>query len=103
MQALLAENMIKITLFLFFALNFLTILTTKKERSIETINNKSGTKTYREVLNAKSFSQLSASVASSSLSCALDCRRVDGCQSFHPIPQSIRLKNIKLFRMQVIN
>ena len=82
MQALLAENMIKITLFLFFALNFLTILTTKKERSIETINNKSGTKTYREVLNAKSFSQLSASVASSSLSCALDCRRVDGCQSF---------------------
>ena len=87
MRALLAENMIKITLILLFALNFLPILATKKERRIETINNKSGTKTYREVFNAKSFSQLSSSVASSSLSCALDCRRVDGCQSFKWTPE----------------
>ena len=79
--------MIKITLFLLFALNFQTILASKKGRRIETINNKSGTKTYREVFNAKSFSQLSASVASSSMSCALDCRRVDGCQSFQWTPE----------------
>ena len=79
--------MIKITLFLLFALNFQTILATKKERRIETINSNSGIKTYKEVFNVKSFSQLSASVAPSSLSCALDCRRVDGCQSFKWTPE----------------
>ena len=76
------KYMIKLTLILLFSLNFQSILTTKKGRKIETINNQSGTKTYKEVFNAKSFSQLSTSVASSSMSCALDCRRVDGCQSF---------------------
>ena len=63
------------------------MLATKKGRQIETINNKSGTKTYKEVFNAKSFSQLSASVASSSMICALDCRSVDGCQSFKWTPE----------------
>ena len=79
--------MIKFTLILLFSLNFQSILATKRGRKIETINNQSGTKTYREVFNAKSFSQLSASVASSSMSCALDCRRVDGCQSFKWTPE----------------
>ena len=81
--------MIKITFFLLFSLSFQSILAsnqsilaTKGARKIETINNKSGSKTYRENFHAKSFSQLSASVASSSMSCALDCRKVDGCQSF---------------------
>ena len=79
--------MIKLILILLFSLNFPSILATKRGRKIETINNKSGTKTYREVFNAKSFSQLSASVATSSTSCALDCRRVDGCQSFQWTPK----------------
>ena len=79
--------MIKLTLVFLISLNFQSILATKKGRKIETINNKSGTKTYKEVFNAKSFSQLSASVASSSMSCALDCRRVDGCQSFQWTPE----------------
>ena len=78
----ITENMIKLTIILLFSLNFQSILSTKKGRKIETINNQSGTKTYKEVFNAKTFSQLSTSVASSSLSCALDCRKVDGCQSF---------------------
>ena len=30
---------------------------------------------------------MSASVASSSMSCALDCRRVDGCQRFKWTPE----------------
>ena len=79
--------MIKFTLILLFSLNFQSILATKRGRKIETINNQSGTKTYKEVFNAKSFSQMSASVASSSMSCALDCRRVDGCQSFKWTPE----------------
>ena len=74
--------MIKLTLFLLCCLNYQSILATKGPRKIETTNNLSGTKTYIENFYAKSFSQLSASVASSSLSCALDCRRKDGCQSF---------------------
>ena len=81
--------MIEITFFLLFSLSFQSILAsnqpilaTKGARKLETINNKSGPKTYRENFHAKSFSQLSESVASSQLSCALDCRRVDGCQSF---------------------
>ena len=76
------RNMIKLTLFLLCCLNYQSILATKGPRKIETTNNLSGTKTYIENFNAKSFSQLSASSASSSLSCALDCRRMDGCQSF---------------------
>ena len=79
--------MIKFTLILLFSLNFKSILARTNGRKIETINNLSGTKTYKEVFNAKSFSQLSASVASSSMSCALDCRRVDGCQSFKWTPE----------------
>ena len=75
------------TLILLISHNFLSILATKRGRKVETINNHSGTKTYKEVFNAKSFSQLSASVASSSMSCALDCRRVDGCQSFKWTPE----------------
>ena len=55
---------------------------TNKGRRIETIDNQSGTKKYREVFDAQSFSQLSTSVASSSTSCALACRRLEGCQSF---------------------
>ena len=86
-QAWLTENMIKLTLFLLFSLNFQSILVTKGARKIETINNQSGTKTYIENFYAKSFSQLSASVASSQMSCALDCRRVDGCQSFKWTPE----------------
>ena len=75
--------MIRLTLFLLFSLNVQSILATKRARyKIETINNQSGPKTYIENFHAKSFSQLSTSVASSRLSCALDCRRVDGCQSF---------------------
>ena len=75
--------MIRLTLFLLFSLNVQSILATKRARyKIETINNQSGTKTYIENFYAKSFSQLSASVASSQMSCALDCRKVDGCQSF---------------------
>ena len=70
-----------------FSLNFPSILATKRGRKIETINNQSGTKMYKEVFNAKSFSQMSASVASSSMSCALDCRKVDGCQSFKWTPE----------------
>ena len=86
--------MIKITFFLLFSLCFHSILASnqpilekKGARKIETINNKSGAKTYRENFHAKSFSQLSASVASSQMSCALDCRRVDGCQSFKWTPE----------------
>ena len=86
--------MIKITFFLLFSLSFQSILAsnqpilaTKGARKLETINNKSGPKTYRENFHAKSFSQLSASVASSQMSCALDCRRVDGCQSFKWTPE----------------
>ena len=79
--------MIKLTLILLISLNFQSMLATKKGRKIETINNKSGTKTYKEVFNSKSFSQLSTSVASSSMSCALDCRKVDGCQSFKWTPE----------------
>ena len=79
--------MIKLTLILLFSLNFPSILATKRGRKIETINNQSGTKTYKEVFNAESFSQVSTSVASSSMSCALDCRRVDGCQSFKWTPE----------------
>ena len=79
--------MIKLILILLFSLNFPSILATKRGRKIETINNQSGTKTYKEVFNAKSFSQMSASVASSSMSCALDCRKVDGCQSFKWTPE----------------
>ncbi len=79
--------MIKLTLVLLFSLNFQSTLATRKGRKIETINNQSGTKIYKEVFNAKSFSQMSASVASSSMSCALDCRRVDGCQSFKWTPE----------------
>ena len=79
--------MIKLTFILLFSQNFRSILATKRGRKVETINNHSGTKTYKEVFNAKSFSQLSTSVASSSMSCALDCRRVDGCQSFKWTPE----------------
>ena len=86
--------MIKITFFLLFSLSFQSILAsnqpilaTKGARKLETINNKSGPKTYRENFHAKSFSQLSASAASSQMSCALDCRRVDGCQSFKWTPE----------------
>ena len=79
--------MMKLTLILLFYLNFQSILATKRGRKIETINSQSGTKTYKEVFNAKSFSQMSASVASSSMSCALDCRKVDGCQSFKWTPE----------------
>ena len=60
---------------------------TNKGKRIETINNRSGTKKYREVFDAQSFSQLSSSVASSSLGCALDCRKVYGCQSFKWTPE----------------
>lgn len=60
---------------------------TNKGRRIETINNQSGAKKYREVFDAQSFSQLTASVASSPTSCALACRRVDGCQSFTWTPE----------------
>ena len=76
------RNMIKLTLFLLCCLNYQSILATKGPRKIETTNNLSGTKTYIENFYAKSFSQLSESVATSRLSCALDCRRMDGCQSF---------------------
>ena len=86
--------MIKITFFLLFSLCFHSILASnqpilekKGARKIETINNQSGTKTYIENFYAKSFSQLSASVASSQMSCALDCRRMDGCQSFKWTPE----------------
>ena len=75
------------TLILLISHNFRSILATKRGRKVKTINNHSGPKTYKEVFNAKSFSQLSASVASSSMSCALDCRRVDGCQSFKWTPE----------------
>ena len=74
--------MIKLTLILLFSLNVHSILATKRARKIETINNQSGPKTYIENFHAKSFFQLSESVATSRLSCALDCRRMDGCQSF---------------------
>ena len=37
---------------------------TNKGKRIETINNRSGTKKYREVFDAQSFSQLSSSVES---------------------------------------
>ena len=79
--------MIKLTVFVLLLLNFQSILAGKKGRKIETINNKSGTKTYKETFKAESFSQLSSSVASSSMSCALDCRKVDGCQSFKWTPE----------------
>ena len=60
---------------------------TKTGKRIETINNQSGIKKYREVFDVQSFSQLSSSVASSSMSCALDCRKVDGCTSFKWTPE----------------
>ena len=60
---------------------------TNKGRRIETINNQSGAKKYREVFDAQSFSQLSTSVASSPTSCALACRKVDGYQSFTWTPE----------------
>ena len=78
--------MIKVTLFLVQFLNFQCILAAKKERKIETINNQSGTKTYKETFKAESFSQLTSSTASSRMSCALACRKVDGCQSFKWTP-----------------
>ena len=43
-------------------------------RKIETINNKSGTKNYKEVFDVQSFSPISTSVASSSSMCSIDCR-----------------------------
>ena len=59
-----------------------------KGETIETINNQSGvSKKYREVYHATSHFQISSSVASSSTSCALDCRKVDGCQSFKWTPE----------------
>ena len=79
--------MFKLTLFLILSLNFQSIIATKRGRRIETINNQSGSKTYKETFKAESFSQLSSSVASSLISCALDCRKVDGCQSFKWTPE----------------
>ena len=79
--------MIKLTVFVLLLLYFQSILAGKKGRKIETINNQSGTKSYKETFKAKSFSQLSSSVASSSMSCALNCRKVDGCQSFKWTPE----------------
>ena len=79
--------MLKVTLFLLLFLNFQSILAAKKGRKIETINNQSGTKTYKETFKAESFSQLSSSTASSRMSCALDCRKVDGCKSFKWTPE----------------
>ena len=76
--------MIKLTLYLLFFQNFQYI---EGIRRIETINNQSGTKTYKEIFKAESFSQLSSSVASSRMSCAMDCRKVDGCQSFKWTPE----------------
>ena len=70
--------------FLFPFLNFQFI---EGGSRIETINSQSGTKTYKEIFKAKSFSQLSSSVASSQISCALDCRKVDGCKSFKWTPE----------------
>ena len=86
-------KMIKLTLFLLLCLNFQSILATKRGRRIETINNQSGSKTYKETFKAESFSQLSSSVASSPMSCALDCRKVDGCKSFkwNPDDDSCRM------------
>ena len=43
-------------------------------RRIETVNNIAGTKYYKQVYNAQSFSPISESVASSAISCSFDCR-----------------------------
>ena len=85
--------MIKLTFFLLLSLKLQSILATKRGTRIETINSQSGSKTYRETFKAESFSQLSSSVAPSPMSCALDCRKVDGCKSFkwNPDDDSCRM------------